>query len=216
MCATCGFSSLIATGPPLLRCSRCQAVYYCSKACQRADWKSHKASCTRAPHHSHSPYTITPQPSCPSSPSGFPSPVSPDIVKINLHALDSMTVYKHLIDAYRLLANESWNASSMVRPRCSLHDADDHHSVNPIPTFRHFLNEAERRNGLLPMWWTQDTKRDCEEMELRLQRNPREWRDVEWAGDVNAKRKHEDDRMAEGLRELAERCVGVQRIDITV
>lgn len=29
----------------LLQCSRCQQIYYCSKVCQRADWKQHKKNC---------------------------------------------------------------------------------------------------------------------------------------------------------------------------
>jgi hypothetical protein len=31
-----------------LRCSRCKNQYYCSAACQKADWKTHKASCVKA------------------------------------------------------------------------------------------------------------------------------------------------------------------------
>ncbi|CAB1098062.1 unnamed protein product [Ectocarpus sp. CCAP 1310/34] len=38
-CAKCGKS-----GKPL-QCSRCRNVSYCSKECQRQDWKSHKPSC---------------------------------------------------------------------------------------------------------------------------------------------------------------------------
>jgi radical SAM protein with 4Fe4S-binding SPASM domain len=29
-------------------CSRCQAVRYCSRECQRTDWKAHKPVCTAA------------------------------------------------------------------------------------------------------------------------------------------------------------------------
>ncbi|KAF9079462.1 hypothetical protein BGX23_003966 [Mortierella sp. AD031] len=30
------------------RCARCKSVWYCSKACQTADWKTHKVDCKEA------------------------------------------------------------------------------------------------------------------------------------------------------------------------
>ena len=48
-CATCGKT------PPENRahalCSQCQTVSYCSVACQKSDWKSHKMTCQRVPNH---------------------------------------------------------------------------------------------------------------------------------------------------------------------
>jgi hypothetical protein len=32
-------------GAKLMKCQRCKVTYYCSKACQTADWKSHKKMC---------------------------------------------------------------------------------------------------------------------------------------------------------------------------
>ena len=42
-CAACG-----KVGGKLNACSRCMTTVYCSKSCQKADWKTHKSSC-RAP-----------------------------------------------------------------------------------------------------------------------------------------------------------------------
>ena len=39
-CASCGLS------PANLRCTQCKGVYYCSRDCQKANWKSHKAACS--------------------------------------------------------------------------------------------------------------------------------------------------------------------------
>jgi hypothetical protein len=39
-CACCG-----SRVKALQRCSRCKQVWYCSKSCQKKDWKNHKLSC---------------------------------------------------------------------------------------------------------------------------------------------------------------------------
>jgi hypothetical protein len=41
-CATAGCTAEEASSV----CARCQAVRYCSRECQRADWKAHKPACT--------------------------------------------------------------------------------------------------------------------------------------------------------------------------
>jgi hypothetical protein len=41
LCARCGKPG--ATG--MLRCSKCKSVRYCSRECQRSDWKQHKERC---------------------------------------------------------------------------------------------------------------------------------------------------------------------------
>jgi hypothetical protein len=43
-CAATGCASEEASSV----CSRCQAVWYCSRDCQRADWKAHKPACAAA------------------------------------------------------------------------------------------------------------------------------------------------------------------------
>lgn len=43
-CPACGASSKPG-GKPLMECSACHAVSYCSGACQRKHWKAHKKSC---------------------------------------------------------------------------------------------------------------------------------------------------------------------------
>ncbi|KAF7338746.1 hypothetical protein MSAN_02197000 [Mycena sanguinolenta] len=41
-CRTCRAREPLVT---LLRCTKCKYIYYCSKECQRADWKHHKVLC---------------------------------------------------------------------------------------------------------------------------------------------------------------------------
>ena len=46
LCGKCGVAQ--AHGASLFRCSACMAIYYCSKDCQHADWKTHKPACKPA------------------------------------------------------------------------------------------------------------------------------------------------------------------------
>lgn len=43
-CLKCGAATTKA-GNPLLRCSKCKTVKYCSPDCQKKDWKKHKQMC---------------------------------------------------------------------------------------------------------------------------------------------------------------------------
>ena len=43
----CNYCSKVVTGSkPLLRCSKCKAVVYCSKICQKEHWLTHKVLCS--------------------------------------------------------------------------------------------------------------------------------------------------------------------------
>jgi hypothetical protein len=37
---------IVCKTPSTTRCSRCKVVHYCSEACQRKDWPSHRIACT--------------------------------------------------------------------------------------------------------------------------------------------------------------------------
>jgi hypothetical protein len=44
-CCNCEKTETQMDGALLMKCQRCKVVYYCSKECQVADWKSHKEKC---------------------------------------------------------------------------------------------------------------------------------------------------------------------------
>jgi hypothetical protein len=48
MCAKDGCGALIEANKQCSRCSQCSVVYYCSRDCQRTDWKVHKPKCNAA------------------------------------------------------------------------------------------------------------------------------------------------------------------------
>jgi hypothetical protein len=47
--AGCSIGGRGGAADELLLCARCQSATYCSKECQRADWKNHKPHCHHAP-----------------------------------------------------------------------------------------------------------------------------------------------------------------------
>jgi hypothetical protein len=46
-CARCGVTAKGSADGKLKECSRCRSVLYCGRACQKADWAAHKATCKR-------------------------------------------------------------------------------------------------------------------------------------------------------------------------
>ncbi|KAF9086281.1 hypothetical protein BGX23_009008 [Mortierella sp. AD031] len=67
---------IVCKTPSVTRCSRCKVVHYCSEACQRKDWPSHKIACTPSTSASLKPTPPT------SSSASTKQPVLPDPSKV--------------------------------------------------------------------------------------------------------------------------------------
>jgi hypothetical protein len=47
VCASCGITQEALEPGKLKECGGCKSAQYCGKACQKADWPAHKATCKR-------------------------------------------------------------------------------------------------------------------------------------------------------------------------
>ncbi|KAK1071125.1 hypothetical protein LTR74_003506 [Friedmanniomyces endolithicus] len=89
-CATCHKTA--GTDTPLRRCANCQDAKYCSRACQRSDWKGHELVCGYAGLETNFSDVHTPAPSsdatvtAPTTDSAAPNPANtrPKIVLLSL------------------------------------------------------------------------------------------------------------------------------------
>ena len=81
-----------------------------------------------------------------------------------------------------------------------LYNEDD-----PLPDFQEFLDMAEMKNGILPSWWSDGKRRECEERAV----DARQWSDLNCAVEKRDIIKHYGDgSMPMKLRLLAEKIYG--------
>jgi splicing suppressor protein 51 len=140
----------------LKRCSRCRSSLYCSRACQRADWKTggHKRHCMFG-------------------------------AMVNNCYLDGLPseeeAMDQLIDAYRLRVQDDLMYRGHFHGRyadvADDEDEDEHNSreQTTLQDFRQFLDLAEAQIGkeqsddnctkkpsILPSWWSPEKRAICE------------------------------------------------------
>lgn len=135
-CATCAKTA--ASGIDLKHCSKCRTTRYCSIDCQKADWKAHQKVCI-------------------STVIGIDKPFHRLHAKTWLHDRPEQDVYTLLIDTYRLRMEDNYNFEGTVDEGSVYGSAP-----NGLRGFRHFLDLAESRGGLLPSWWSPEKRAACE------------------------------------------------------
>jgi mitochondrial splicing suppressor protein 51 len=157
--ASCGKASSKDTS--LKRCAKCRTIHYCSRDCQKADWKQHKKVCAMAAQKSGStnnalPSTVSTSSRSTASTSSIPGRLQALLDKKWLHDRTEEEVYNLPIDTYRFRMEEEYVMTG---------DCDLESIYGGAPTgqqgFRRFLNRFKQNPELLPPWWSAEHVRRC-------------------------------------------------------
>ena len=156
-CGSCNKTASEANLTSLKACAKCKSVFYCNRDCQKSDWKTHKKVCAQNAGQN-AAYGATP----PSGMgSGLQEPPPNPFTRLDngsyLHDRPEQDVYKLLIDCFRLRQEDNWTFERIRDPESLYTDAS-----NSLTPFRHFLRLAASRPNLLPSWWNDAKKDECE------------------------------------------------------
>jgi splicing suppressor protein 51 len=117
----------------------------------------------------------------------------------NLDRLTKKDCYAQIIDSYRMRVEDDYKFAHYNH---GLYAEED-----PLPEFAHFLDLAEKRKGLLPTWWNNETRAACEAM--GADNSKANWADLHCAIEKSDVMDHyKDPTMPMKLRLLAEKVYG--------
>jgi splicing suppressor protein 51 len=150
----------------LKRCAKCQTTYYCSRECQKADWKVHKRVCASNAAAATASHTTDANSSSSSAGATAASKGLSVTISKPFHRLDDRTwlhdrpeedVYRLLIDTYRLRMEDNFKLEGRAET-----DSIYHGNVpDGRKGFQRFLYLAQSHPGLLPSWWSQEKVTGC-------------------------------------------------------
>lgn len=158
-CANCKKTE--AEVPNMKRCAKCHTTPYCSRECQKADWKNHKKQCSvqgaaRANSASSTSNSGRSAPKIKNLEGSIDKPFHKLDDGTYLHDLPEKDVYKLLVDAFRLRLEDKYKFEGEQ-------DGIYAGESSSIAPFKKFLRLAESRPGLLPPWWNDEKKTACVE-----------------------------------------------------
>jgi splicing suppressor protein 51 len=157
-CANCA-KTKSDSGINLKRCAKCQTTHYCSRECQKSDWKKHKRVC--ASNAAYANFSPSMSASATQPRKGLSVAIDKPFHQLNaktwLHERPEQDVYKLLIDTYRFRMEDNYNFEGDADVDSIYGGARDGRQG-----FRRFLRLAEGTRGLLPSWWSQEKAAECE------------------------------------------------------
>ncbi|KAB8209300.1 hypothetical protein BDV34DRAFT_232543 [Aspergillus parasiticus] len=141
VCKVCAKES--SNDTTLKRCAKCKTQWYCSRECQKADWKTHKKTCGKNADETFANTTTT-------------GGTRPQNLEVFIEKPFHQGRYKLLIDTYRMKMEDQYTIEGEV-------DEDSIYSGRPDSRdgFRRFLRLVEKKRGLLPSWWSPEKAKAC-------------------------------------------------------
>jgi splicing suppressor protein 51 len=184
----CNICKKTSTQVELKKCAKCKTADYCSRECQKADWKAHKKVCSQLSASQPSTTAAWDQPNLNSPPisstseglsppKGLDGPVTKPFTRLKtntwLHDRPEKDVYRLLIDAYRMRVEDDYNYGEV--------DEDSIYSgaSSGLYGFRRFIGLTASRIVLLPPWWSPEKQEECEQ--LGMNHNKSNWHDLSCA-----------------------------------
>jgi splicing suppressor protein 51 len=160
-CAACNKTAEAANVTALKQCAKCKTTHYCSRDCQKADWKVHKKICAK---NASQAFADARTEHSNSDSSGrlkdlekhVPNPFTRLDQGKYLHDRPEKDVYKLLIDSFRMREADDLNLEGKTTPGSIYTGAS-----SSIAPFRQYLAKAATRN-VLPPWWNADKQKECE------------------------------------------------------
>lgn len=200
-CTHCKKSAAELGGVALKRCAKCKDTPYCSRDCQKADWKVHKKDCDRG-----AAAAAEPGRSWSSTVPGFPFQLHSTTTETMQDAMSGKVLfgvpeaeaYKRLIDGYRMRVEDEYAFEGNLT---GLYGGED-----PVAGFNRYLDRAERCSaGVLPSWWNKEKRAEC----LALGKDRSGWSCLHHAVEKHdVQEEYKDMLMPMKVRVLAEKIYG--------
>jgi splicing suppressor protein 51 len=143
-CVSCGKTETeLSPEQTLKRCSRCRVPVYCSRACQKAHWKTHKSACTFGALQNNCYFDTL--------------PLEDDVMD-------------QLIDAYRMRVEDDHkfrgDNHGLYIGGDPLEDFREFLDKAEAQMGKEQQGEV-KRSGILPSWWSQEKRTACEQRAMR-------------------------------------------------